>query len=401
MKDRISNLLGRAASAIKNLRTQAANLRKEERELKLAEAEFFSAANKSTDHTKVGISTASVAKATLAIFGLVALAWFFLAIKNVIILFLIAAFFSVAFDPFVDRLQSWRVPRAIGILLIYVIFIGLFGIVISSFVPILATEIPNLVNAVLGWVKGYGIDTSIIQDQIAKLQNYLQNIQQSLSKENIKLGFDVLSTISQNAITVVKSIAGGVFSFIIVMVVTFFMVVEENGIKQFLIALFPKRYHNYIIEKATAVENKFGAWLRGQVLLMVAIGVFTFIALKIAGINYAATLATFAGLTELIPYVGPILALVPTLIVAGSQGGFVLAAVAVAIYFGIQQLEGNILVPLIMQKTVGLSPIVVMFAMLVGASFPETINPIIGIILSVPVATAIAVFVQDYAGKKK
>ena len=74
-------------------------------------------------------------------------------------------------------------------------------------------------------------------------------------------------------------------------------------------SLFPRRLHRYITDKATAVEGKFGGWLRGQMLLMIAVGIITFIALKIAGVNYAATLGTFAAFTELIPYVGPILAL--------------------------------------------------------------------------------------------
>jgi predicted PurR-regulated permease PerM len=168
-----------------------------------------------------------------------------------------------------------------------------------------------------------------------------------------------------------------------------------------LIALFPKRFHKYINEKGSKVGEKFGAWVRGQITLMAVIGVMIFIALKIAGVNYAATLATLAGFTELIPYVGPIIALIPAVILAASQGGFVLAIIVTAIYIGVQQLEGNLIVPLVMEKAVGLSPVVVMFAMLVGASFPDVINPVVGIIVSVPIATAVSVFVHDWAGKEK
>ncbi len=397
------DIFGRATNLLKNLREQAERLKREDRNLIAAEKELVSAATHTgTSRQKIDISTTSVVRGTLAIFGLFALAWFLLEIGHIIIIFLIAAFLAIAFDPFVDRLQRFKVPRGIGILLIYVIFFGLVGIVIASFVPILTTEIPNLVNQILSWMQlNFGVDTLIFQNQITELQNYLASIQQNLSKENIKLGLDVIGTVSQNALAVVKSVAGGVFTFGIVLVVTFFMVIEENGIKNFLIALFPRRYHKYVIEKSSAVEDKFGSWLRGQIILMIIVGIITFIVLKIAGVNYAATLATLAGFTELIPYAGPILALIPALIIAASQGGWVLSIVVVAIYLGIQQVEGSLIVPLVMKKAVGLSPVVIVFAMLVGASFPNVINPIIGIILSVPITTAISVFVQDYAEKRK
>jgi predicted PurR-regulated permease PerM len=404
MSKTFGNAFARAKKILKNLKDQAERLRQEETELRAAEKELALAATSSSGSSEktLDISTTSVVKATLAIFGLVALAWFVLAIQHIIILFLIAAFLAVAFDPFVDRLQGYGVPRGVGILLIYIAFFTLLGILVSSFVPILTTEIPNLLSQTLGWVQtSFGVDTSLIRDQVAELQNYLSSIQSSIDKENVKFGLDLLSVLSQNALVVVKSVAGGVFTFGLVLVITFFMVVEENGIKQFLIALFPRRYHRYIIEKATTVEDKFGSWLRGQIILMVVVGLVTFIALKIVGVNYAATLGTLASFTELIPYVGPLIALLPALIIAASQGGIFLLLVVIAIYVAIQQLEGNILVPLVMERAVGLSPVVIMFAMLVGASFPAVINPIVGIILSVPVTTAIAVFVQDYAERRK
>jgi predicted PurR-regulated permease PerM len=279
--------------------------------------------------------------------------------------------------------------------------VGVTGIVISSFVPILASEIPKLATAVLDWVEGFGVETTAIQNQITSFQSYLSNIQQNLNQENIKAGLNVLSTIGQNAFAVVKSIAGGVVNFVLVFVIAFFMIIDEDGIKSFLIALFPRRFHRYILEKGAAVEDKFGAWVRGQAILMVVMGFLTFIALKIAGIQYAATLGTLAALTELVPYVGPLIAFIPAAILALSQGGWFLAFVVALIYIGIQQLEGNVLIPLVMKKAVGLSPVIIMFAMFVGASFPETINPIVGIIISVPIATAISVFVRDYATKEK
>ena len=402
MIDNFSNLFGKAKSVLKSLRDEADHNREEGSRLLALEKKLAKAGDTQEIHkTTVDVSTISVAKSTLAILGILALGWFVLEIKNVIALFFVATFLALALDPFVDRMQKWGIPRGVGALLIYIIFVGVTGIVISSFVPILASEIPKLATAVLDWVEGFGVETTAIQNQITSFQSYLSNIQQNLNQENIKAGLNVLSTIGQNAFAVVKSIAGGVVNFVLVFVIAFFMIIDEDGIKSFLIALFPRRFHRYILEKGAAVEDKFGAWVRGQAILMVVMGFLTFIALKIAGIQYAATLGTLAALTELVPYVGPLIAFIPAAILALSQGGWFLAFVVALIYIGIQQLEGNVLIPLVMKKAVGLSPVIIMFAMFVGASFPETINPIVGIIISVPIATAISVFVRDYATKEK
>lgn len=403
MIDNFSHLFGKAKRMLKTFREEATRNREEGSRLLELESKLAATSHEKGNggSTTVNISTGSVARAALAILGIVALGWFLLEIKNIIALFFIATFLALALDPFVDKMQKWKIPRSIGTLLIYIVFVGVVGIVISAFVPILANEIPKLAKAVLDWIAGFGIDTTVIQNQITSFQSYLTGIQQNLSRESLEAGFDILSVISQNAFAVVKTIAGGMFNFVLVFVIAFFMIIDEDGIKSFLIALFPRRFHRYILEKGAAVESKFGAWVRGQAILMVAIGILTFIALKIAGVNYAATLATLAALTELLPYVGPVIAFIPAVILALSQGGWILAFVVTLIYVGIQQLEGNVLVPLVMKKAVGLSPVIVMFAMFVGASFPETINPIVGIIISVPIATAISVFVHDYATKKK
>ncbi|MFH0834618.1 MAG: AI-2E family transporter [Patescibacteria group bacterium] len=401
MIDNFSNLFGRAKKVLQSLRAEAERNRRESSHLLELEKKLAAGRNDKNGRPEVSISTSSVVRATLAILGILALGWFVLEIKSTLVLFFVAAFLGLALDPFVDAMQRWKIPRAIGTLLIYIIFIGILGIVIASFVPILANEIPKLATAVLNWVGGFGIDTTLVQKEITNFQSYLANIQDNLNRESIQAGLNFLGTVGQNAFAVIQSIAGGVVSFVMVLVIAFFMIIDEDGIKSFLIALFPSRYHKYIFEKGTAIEEKFGGWVRGQIALMIAVGLLIFIALKIAGVNYAATLGVLAGLTELIPYVGPFIGFVPAAILALSQGGWFLAFIVTLIYIGVQQTENNVLVPLIMKKAVGLSPVIIMFAMFVGASFPETINPVVGIILSVPIATAVSVFVHDYATKEK
>ena len=404
--NRISTFVGKAAKKFLELKKEQEQKNREQRIIKETERrmehEQHAAHASHLRTTTIDLSVSSVARSTLAILGIFALAWFLMQIQSIIILFLIATFIAITINPLVDRLQSWHVPRILGILLIYVAFFGVVGTVISSFIPILTTEIPALVTSILSWVHtNFSIDTSFVQNQITQLQDYLNNIQQNLTKENLQTGYSLISSIGQNAFVVFKGIAGGIITLVFILVIAFFMVLEEDGIKRFFLALFPRRHHPYITEKAALVEQKFGAWVRGIVILMLAMGVVSYIAFSIIGVHYALSLAMLVGLGELLPYVGPIISLTPALIIAGNQGGIVMAIAILITYVVLQQLENNVLVPVVMEKAVGLSPVVIMFAMFVGSSFPEYINPIVGIILSVPVTTAISIFVYDYTEREK
>ena len=115
---------------------------------------------------------------------------------------------------------------------------------------------------------------------------------------------------------------------------------------------------------------------------------------------YALTLAVLAGFCEFIPAMGPLIAAVPSVFIALTQEGFIWALVVAGIYYVIQWCENNLLVPLIMKRAVGLSPIAILFGMLIGVSFPETIHPVLGIMLAIPTTTIIAIFLNDWRANK-
>lgn len=401
----LAKMATRAAENLKKLKKEADQIRAEQRMLASAEKKLLERGSQpgvAAARQKIDISTSSVAWGTIVIFGLAALAWFLMQISSILILFFIAGFVAMLINPIVDSWQRFGVPRAVSVLIIYIVFLALVGLVLAALIPILTREIPNIANQVLAAVQQYvPVDTSFVRAQLFEFQSYLSDIQKNLSQENIAAGFDFISAISKNASAILVSVAGGVFNFVLVLVIAFFMLLEENGMKRFMLALLPSRYHAYAAEKISVVEDKFGHWIRGQLLLMLAMFVISYICLSILGIDYALSLALLSGFAELLPIVGPLMAYIPAVIIALSQDGLTMALIVTALYIGFQQLEGNVLVPLIMKRAVGLSPVVVMFAMFVGASFPAYINPIVGIILAVPVATAISVFIMEYADKKK
>jgi len=169
-------------------------------------------------------------------------------------------------------------------------------------------------------------------------------------------------------------------------------VVEWKQIEGAFISLFPSRHTAYVVSHLDAVKLKIGFWLRGQLMLSLAIGVLSYIALLIVGMEYAVTLALIAAITEFIPVVGPLIAWAIALPVAANISAWTVLWLTIA-YFVIQQIESNVLVPLIMKKAVGLSPIIVIFAMLVGYNYLG----ILGVILSIPIAACLAIFARDYA----
>jgi predicted PurR-regulated permease PerM len=151
----------------------------------------------------------------------------------------------------------------------------------------------------------------------------------------------------------------------------------------------------YVDAKADAIHIKIGQWARGEAVLMFSIFALTLLALVILRMPYALTLAVLAGFCEFIPAMGPLIAAVPAVLIALSQQGFVWAAVVMGVYYVIQWCENNLLVPLIMRRAVGLSPVAILFSMMIGVSFPDTIHPVLGVMLAIPTTTIIAIFLRD------
>ncbi|MBW2164188.1 MAG: AI-2E family transporter, partial [Deltaproteobacteria bacterium] len=193
----------------------------------------------------------------------------------------------------------------------------------------------------------------------------------------------------------VTGIFGGIFTFFLVLVITFYMAVEENAIKKIVWSIAPKNHQVYVMQLVNRMQKKVGLWLRGQLILSVIIFALTFTALSIVHLftgqmEYALVLALLAGLTEFVPYLGPLIAAIPAVFLALTVSP-VLAIVVALVYYVIQLMENNIIVPKLMQKVIGLNPVVRIAVLLIGFK----VAGVVGAILSIPVATAVSVFIRD------
>jgi predicted PurR-regulated permease PerM len=187
----------------------------------------------------------------------------------------------------------------------------------------------------------------------------------------------------------------GLFGFVTVMVVSFYLVVaDENGMKELIRPLVPITRQGQVMQIISKIQKKMGLWVLGQLILSLSIFALTFIALMILGVKYALVLALLAGLFEVVPYIGPILSAIPAFFFALIQSP-ALAVGVVVLYILIQKIEGYVLVPKVMQKAVGASPLVILLSLLIGFKLAG----IVGLLLAVPVASALLVVIEELRGE--
>lgn len=334
----------------------------------------------------INITTATIIKTII----ILACLCFIFYIRNVVEIFLIALLLTAALKPTVAWLENKKIPRILSVSIIY---LSIFGIIIATILLIippikkqtiqLAQNFPNYLEKVaegVGAIKNYSANHGWVES-VNKFSSSLENS---------------LTNFAGNIFGTVNSIFGGVTSFIFILVIVFYMTLERNAPEKITNFFIPEKHRKKLLNLITKLEEKIGLWVRGQAILMFIIGLTSFIGLLILGINYALTLALFAGLTELIPYLGPLIGAIPAILIAFTQSPYKAVAVII-LYFIIQELENNILVPKIMQKTVGLNPLISLFALLIGAK----VAGILGILLSIPVTTSIIVIIKEFSPDRK
>ena len=334
--------------------------------------------------TKLDISAGTWLKALV----IVAAVYFLYRVIDVLALVFVAIIFATALEPSVNWLNRRRIPRALSVLILYLVIFFVLSLIIVLMVPPLIDQVTELARSfpyyyekllsVFSYVSGTG------QDQVAiSLQQSLQSLGANLTQATSS----ILSTL--------VSIFGGIFQFIILLTVAFYLVIEEDGIMRFIRSVTPSAYQPYIVQMMRRLKAKLGSWLRGQLLLMLIIGLLTYLGLSLLGARYALVLSMWAGVTEIIPYVGPILGAVPAVFLALSVSPLQALLVA-AMYLVVQQLENNVIVPMVMRRTVGLNPIISIIAIAIGAK----LGGVIGAVLSIPVAVSVGVFLSDFFEKR-
>jgi predicted PurR-regulated permease PerM len=181
----------------------------------------------------------------------------------------------------------------------------------------------------------------------------------------------------------------------LIIVLSFYLAFQKNGIANFLRIVTPYQYHNYVINLWERSQIKIGRWMQGQLILSLVIGMLVYLGLTILGVRNSLLFGILAGILEIIPLFGPILAALPVIAISFVDGGLSLALLVIGLYVIIQQFENHLLAPIVINKVVGVSPVLVIIALVIGAQ----IAGFLGLILSVPISATLMELVHDIRRK--
>jgi predicted PurR-regulated permease PerM len=193
------------------------------------------------------------------------------------------------------------------------------------------------------------------------------------------------------ALTTLSAIFGGIASFVLIIVFAIYFSVQETGVDDFLRVVTPVKHQVYVLNLWKRSQDKIGKWMQGQIVLALIVGVLLYLGLTILGVPYALLLAVLAGLFELIPIFGQFIAAVPAVLIAFANGGITEALLVVGLYLVVQQFEAHLIYPIVVKKVVGIPPLLVILALLVGYK----LLGFLGVLISVPIAGAIQELVSD------
>ncbi len=338
------------------------------------------------DLKNISISTGSMIRVIVILLVL----GFVYLVKDVLVLLFVAIILSAAFDPMVDWLQTKKIPRALSILGVYIIFIGLVATIIYSLAGPVKDQILDIAR---------DANTAQIYQKVDEGLRNLSAIgtaDHRPTSSGLSVVISNLSKASSGIFNFIISLFGGVVSFFIVLVMTFYLVVEEEGMKRFIRSLTPDQHQPYVTQLVKRIQERLAWWLRGQLILSLIVFFLVYLGLTILGVKYALLLALVAGIFEIIPYLGPTLSAIPAVFFAFLQKPS-LAVFTIILYVLIQQAENHLIVPKVMGKVVGLNPLVVILSILIGARLAGAL----GALLAVPVVTALAVYVEDLLDKQR
>lgn len=335
----------------------------------------------------ISITSGTIVKFLLWSVLLVALYY----LSDVVLVVVAAVVIASAIEPIIKRLQSHKVGRVAGTVIVYAIVIAVLAAILVFVVPILINEAINFLNTIprtitLGdlW-SPLGDSGSSIADKTFSLSQIINQFKESLSEAG------------GGAFRAASIFFGGFFSFVLIMVLSFYFSVRDGGVDDFLKIITPVRHQDYIIDLWHRSQLKIGYWLQGQIILGIIIGVLVYVTLIVVGIPHALILAILAGLLEIIPIFGPIISAVPAALIAFVDKGVGFGFLIIGLYVIINQFENHLFYPLVVRKIVGISPIVVIISMIVGAKLAG----ILGILIAVPLSAAFMEYVSDVEKRKK
>lgn len=331
----------------------------------------------------------------LKIVAILVACWAIYRVRDVVLILLTSIVIASAIEPAVRWLTQRKLPRVLSVLAVYLFGIGIILVVSLIFVPPMISEITRIADVLPHYLADFKVGSIFPGDSGTAGIVGSEFFNPASLRDGIEAVRSALFGISQGFFQTAAILFGGALSALLILVISFYLAVEEKGIETILRVLLPAKREEYAIGLWRRSQEKIGKWLQGQIILGVVVGVLVYLGLTILSVPYATTLAVIAALLEIIPVFGPILSAIPGVLVAfgisPSMGLTVLG-----LYIIIQQFENHLITPLVITKIVGIPPIVVIVALLIGAKLAG----FLGVLLSVPLTTVLVQIFNDLEKRK-
>ncbi|MGB3922257.1 MAG: AI-2E family transporter [Minisyncoccia bacterium] len=339
---------------------------------------------------KLDITFASWVRAGIVL----ALGYALFLISDLILALITSVVIASAIEPVAVWAKRKNIPRLPAVVSVFILSaVGLVALFYFLILP-LAGEISGLIRTLTIYFNSVS-DGGLLSDMF-KTQNVFGGFDTPAIVKELSTYLNSLTTLlSQGIFSSLSLIFGGIFNFILILVLSFYLVAQDDGISKFLKAIVPLKHEEYAVGLWRRSQRKIGLWMQGQLVASALVMLLVYVGLLIAGVPNALLLAVLAGVFELVPF-GSIVAAIPAVFIAYVTGDLTLALIVVGIYVVVQQLEGHLIYPMIMKKVVGVSPMISIAALVVGGMLAG----FLGVLIAVPVAAAIMELVSDLEARK-
>ncbi|MBI4450316.1 AI-2E family transporter [Candidatus Uhrbacteria bacterium] len=321
------------------------------------------------------------------IVAIAALAALLFYLRDIVALVVVAVVLAILISPVADFCERHRLPRPLGVLVVYLVVLGALGILFTLIAQPIIIEVRNLAGTIPGaWER--------IITATESLRAF--SIEHGLADQLRQFASGLEGSITAGIFGALSGAFGGVLSLLLVLVLTFYLSTYATVARRTMIAMAPERWQPFLIGVVPRIERKMGSWLRGLLALGAIMGVLVFIGLSVLRVEYALLLAFLAAFAEAVPYVGAISATIIAVLLTALQTP-AKAIVVLILFVVLQQLENHLLVPKVMHRAVGVNPVVSLLAILIGAK----IGGIPGALLAIPITAGIIVFSEEYARERR
>ncbi len=335
-----------------------------------------------SESRSIRITTDTMIRAILLVIVAVVL----YSLRDILLLILVSIVIASFVEAGVRLFKGFGMSRTLSVPIIFTIVIVALMALFYSFVPIVVRELSGMLTLIVQYIPASTIDTQ----SVSGITQFITSISHHNSFTDILNNVKSVSgSFSQGATTFIGTTFSGLIDIVLVVVMSFYLSIQERGIDNFLRILTPIKHEHYVVNLWNRTQHKIGLWFKGQLLLGLIMGAITIVVLTLLGVQYSFLIGLVTGIAELIPF-GIIFAAIPAILFAVIDGGVILGIKVLVFYVVAHQIEGYVLNPVVAHRTVGIPPLVVLLSFLIGI----TIAGFWGALIAIPVA----VFTLEYLG---